>query len=421
MRLKLTPASLKKLAVPATGRVFHWDDTLPGFGVMVTAKGHRSFVVQYRTGRRSYRLTLKPGLTLTDARREAKVVQGRVAKGDNPLAERRKAERAESETLKAIVDEYFRREGGKLRSAAYRRAAFDRLVLPVLGKRQIGDIKRSDIERLLNRIEDESGPAMAHLALAYLSKVMNWHAAKTDDFRSPIVRGMGRIKPGANARDRVLSDDELRTFWRATGEATKHAPAYGHCARFILLTAARRNEAEGMVWPELAGSHKGADWIIPAARMKGGLEHVVPLSTAAAAILDGMPHIGKRGFVFTVGGENALNGWGKFRITLDRLMQVELRKMAEARGEDPAKVTLAPWVWHDLRRTARSLMSRAGVTPDIAERCLAHKIGGIRGTYDRYAYYEEKRHAFAALAALVDRIVNPPAATVVPLHKGAAA
>jgi integrase len=429
MRLKLTPASLKKLAPPATGRVLYWDDALPGFGVMVTTSGHRSFVVQYRTGRRSYRLTLKPGLTLTDARGEAKAIQGRVAKGGNPLEERRKAECAEGETLKAIVDDYFRRDGNKLRSVDYRRAAFDRLILPALGRRQIGDIKRKDIGRVLDKIEDEKGPAMAQLALAYLSRVMNWHASRDDDFRSPIVRGMGRIKPDERARDRVLSDDELRAFWRATdsvcnasGPAAKHAPVYGHCARFILLTATRRNEAAQTVWTEFASGNagngrEGAEWIIPASRMKGGLEHVVPLSPAAASILDALPRIGTRGFVFTIDGANSLNSFSKFKRTIDAMMVAELRKMAEARGEDSARVTLAPWVWHDLRRTARSLMSRAGVTPDIAERCLAHKIGGVRGTYDRYAYYKEKGHAFAALAALVDRILNPPAATVVPLRK----
>jgi hypothetical protein len=62
-------------------------------------------------------------------------------------------------------------------------------------------------------------------------------------------------------------------------------------------------------------------------------------------------------------------------------------------------------------------MSRAGVAPDIAERCLAHTIGGVRGVYDRYAYHKEKKHAFEALAAQVDRIVNPPADVVVPIRR----
>jgi integrase len=104
-------------------------------------------------------------------------------------------------------------------------------------------------------------------------------------------------------------------------------------------------------------------------------------------------------------------------------MIAELRKMAEQRSENPEKITLAHWTFHDLRRTARSLLSRAGIDSDIAERCLAHKIGGVRGVYDRYAYHKEKKRAFEALAALIERIVNPPAANVVtlPTDRGIAA
>ena len=71
------------------------------------------------------------------------------------------------------------------------------------------------------------------------------------------------------------------------------------------------------------------------------------------------------------------------------------------------KAGLSDWTIHDLRRTARSLMSRAGVPTDHAERCLGHAMGGVRGTYDRYAYHSEKLRAFEALAAQIDRITNP--------------
>jgi integrase len=71
---------------------------------------------------------------------------------------------------------------------------------------------------------------------------------------------------------------------------------------------------------------------------------------------------------------------------------------------------------HDLRRTARSLMSRAGVSPDHAERCLGHVIGGVRETYDRHEYHIEKLQAFEALAAQIERIINPPSGDVVPLR-----
>jgi hypothetical protein len=98
-------------------------------------------------------------------------------------------------------------------------------------------------------------------------------------------------------------------------------------------------------------------------------------------------------------------------------MLTELRRAAAERGDDPAKVALANWTIHDLRRTARSLMTRAGVPPDHAERALGHVIGGVRGVYDRHGYREEKRQAFEALAAHVERILNPQP-NVVPLRRG---
>jgi integrase len=75
------------------------------------------------------------------------------------------------------------------------------------------------------------------------------------------------------------------------------------------------------------------------------------------------------------------------------------------------------WRVHDLRRTARTLLSRAGINSDVAERCLGHTIGGVRGIYDRHAFENEMLHAFEALAAQIDRIVNPPANIVTPLRR----
>ena len=59
-------------------------------------------------------------------------------------------------------------------------------------------------------------------------------------------------------------------------------------------------------------------------------------------------------------------------------------------------------------------MSRAGVNADVAERCLGHVIGGVRGIYDRHEYFEEKKRAFELLAGQIERIVNPQA-NVVPM------
>jgi integrase len=382
LRTKLTPSFvLNAVAETGADRTLFWDETLPGFGLMVTKGGHRSYVYQYRAGGRSRRMTFPITLGLDKARREARKAVGGVAGGGDPLGERRKAAAMGENTLQTICEDYLKREGKRLRSRKIIDNSLKRLVYPKLGARQIDGILRSEIVKLLDKIEDKNGPVMADRVLAYVRKVMNWHASRSDDFRSPIVRGMARTKTKERERERVLSDDELRAVWSA---AETFAGPFGRYIRFVLLTATRRNEAADMPDTELLGN----DWIIPAARYKTKLDHVVPLSRAARDLLASIPRIKGVSYFFTT-GSTPIRGFGKFKTAFD-----------EACG-------VTDWTLHDLRRTARSLMSRAGVDSDHAERCLGHVIGGVRGTYDRHAYYDEKKHAFEALAGQIDRILNP--------------
>ena len=169
---------------------------------------------------------------------------------------------------------------------------------------------------------------------------------------------------------------------------------YGALLRFILLTATRRSEAGQMRWAELNGDRT---WIIPAARYKTNLDHVIPLSELALSVL---PERNGE-FVFSKNGQQAIGGYGRHKQAID-----------EASG-------VSEWVVHDLRRTARSLLSRAGVASDHAERCLGHVIGGVRGVYDRHEYFDEKARAFEALATQVQRIVEPQK-NVVAMRRGGA-
>jgi hypothetical protein len=217
MRVKLTPSFVAKAPRPVKGdRCIYWDQGMPGFGLMVTSAGHKSFVVQYRIWRRSCRMHLKGGLSFTDARKEAKALLGKVAKGGDPLGDKRRREAAAENTLQSVCDEYFEQEqrAGQLRTLDERRTVLERLVFPKLGARQIDEIKRTDVVRLLDKIATENGPVMADHTLAYLRRVMNWHASRSDDFRAPIVRGMERTKPAQRRRQRILSDEELRAIWR---------------------------------------------------------------------------------------------------------------------------------------------------------------------------------------------------------------
>jgi integrase len=216
------------------------------------------------------------------------------------------------------------------------------------------------------------------VTLAYISKLMNWHASRHDDFRSPIVRDMGRVKPKERERKRILNDDELRAVWKVAEASTE---PFGRMVRFILLTSARRTEAAAMAWNEL-----NADWTLPAARNKAKVDLVRPLSKEARAVLPAK--VDGCAFVFTTDGATPLSGFSKFKLAFDKACGV------------------TDWTLHDLRRTARSLMSKAHVPADRAERCVGHVIGGVRGVYDKYEYLEEKRDAFNRLTALINSIVK---------------
>jgi integrase len=412
MRVKLTPGFVMAASKPAKGdRIIYWDKERPGFGLMVTAAGHRSYVVQYRDGRLSYRMHLKAGLNLSDARKEAKAIQGAVAKGKNPLKDKRKAAEAATNSFKSICEKYLERDGGmlrdakgnrilnakgkpifkggKVRSADQRAAILDRHVYPRLGAQPIDDIRRTEITRMLDQIADQYGASMADHVLAVVRRVMSWHASRSDDYRSPIVRGMSRTSAQELARKRTLSDDELRAVWKTADDLKT---PFARMLKFILLTGVRRNEAARMDRGEI----DEGGWLIPAARFKGKRDFLVPLSDAALAVLAEMPVIGsiKKGPVFTHDGKRPLSGFGKAKAAFDKDCNVY------------------GWTIHDLRRTARTLMTRAGVDKDHAERCLGHAIGGVRGVYDRHEYYDEKKRAFKILAQQIDRIVRPTANVV---------
>jgi integrase len=379
MRTKLTPAAVRGArAERGADRTIYWDTKTSGFGLQVTAAGHKSFVVQYRAKGRSRRMAIDGVLNLEDARKRARALLGEVAHDRDPLQERRAALSRERDTFGAIAESYFAREGKKLRSSEERRQTLARLVYPVMGGRAVADIRRSDIVRLLDKIEDANGPVMADRTLAYMRKVFNWHAGRSDDFNSPIVRGMARTSGKERARARILTDDEIRAVWKAAD-----AGPFGAFVRFLLLTGARRAEAAELPWDEI----KDGVWLLPTARNKVKQELARPLSAAARKVVGSVPKLGR--YVFTFDGAKPIGGFSKFKARLDVACGV------------------TDWTLHDLRRTARSLLSRAGVASDIAEICLGHVLTGVRGVYDRHEYREEKKRAFEALAAQVARIVDP--------------
>src|SRR5262249_7605037 len=149
---------------------------------------------------------------------------------------------------------------------------------------------------LLDIIEDTNGAAQADMVLAIIRRIMNWFATRDDDFRSPIVKGMARRRPSEHGRERVLNDDELRRVWQA---ADNTEGPFGYYVKFLLLTAARRNEAAHMTWDEVSE----LAWKLPAARNKVKVDLVRPLSAAALTVLANVPPIAGTKYVFSSDGD----------------------------------------------------------------------------------------------------------------------
>jgi integrase len=204
------------------------------------------------------------------------------------------------------------------------------------------------------------------------------------------------------SRDRVLTDDEIRALWAAT--AALNAPRedaifFGPLFRLLLLTGQRPGEVGGMCWSEI--DLDARTWTIPGARTKNGKEHIVHLSAIAVEVL---PRDNEREFIFgSLRGKAPAAGFGRAKARLDAAM-----------GEG-----VPPWVIHDLRRSATTIMARLGIAPHVADKVLNHTAGTIRGVaavYNRFQYLDERRAALEALGRFVESLVRPVPANVVELR-----
>jgi integrase len=387
------------------------DTEVKGFVARRLPSGVVTYGLRYRVAGRQRWLALgiHGRITPDKARKLAKQRVGEVAADRDPAAERQaalvKAMAAKANTVNAVLDAFFDRHvRDKLRTSRAYERVFNVYVRPRLGTKGIHELRRRDIVDMLDAVEDENGPVMADRVLGYVRRALNWYGMRDDTFVPPIVRGMARTSIVERARERVLSDEEIRAVWRT---ADKLATPYTRMLQFALLTATRLREASNMNRGEMNGH---GEWTIPAARHKSKRDFLCPLSQAAQDILSEITVRGSKGWVFTTDGKVPISGFSAWKAAFDQHVLAELRKA------DPAG-KLGRWTTHDLRRTARSLMSRAGCNPDHAERALGHVIGGVRATYDRHEFRAEKARVFEALADQIERILNPSAANVVPLKR----
>jgi integrase len=394
MRKSLTDKGVAALR-PRAARYAHPDPELRGHYIRVQPSGVKSFVA----------VTLDPHgkqvwatlgttdvLTIADARERAREAIRRIRDG-LPAFE---APTAKPETFETVAEQWLKRHvhAKKLRSEHEVRRLLRAHIYPRWGERAFLDIRRSDVAALLDEVEDDHGARQADYVLAIVRGIMNWFATRHDDYVPPIVRGMRRTNPKERARSRTLSDDEIRAVWKAS-EANG---TFGALVRLLLLTAQRREKVVSMRRQDIAID---GTWTIPTEAREKGTPGELVLPEAALAIIRAQPQLGQNPYVLAGRGNGHINGYSKAKRQFDAKLPPGILQ----------------WQLHDLRRSARSLMSRAGVRPEVAERCLGHALQGVEGVYDRHAYRSEKADALKRLAALIDAIVHRRSADVLPMKR----
>ena len=406
MVAKLTPGP-KRRTLP--------DPELRGHYVRVTPAGAKSYVAVARDphGKQVWATVGSTDhFTIADARDTAREAIRRVKCGLPaflPAA-------ARPDSFKAVVENYLVRhvKAKGLRSRAEIERILQHYVSPAWRDREFVGIRRNDVTKLLDTVQDAKGPRQADAVLAIVRGIMNWYAARSDDYISPITRGMRRTDPKDRQRARILEDDELRVVWKVA----KANGTFGALMQLALLTAQRRGKIASLRWADVTVD---GVWNIPTEDRENGNAETLVLPEAALAIIREQRRIGDNPYVFAGRGSHGhFVGFSPCKRAFDRKVTMALREAAAERGDDPETVEPLPrWTLHDLRRTARSLMSRAGVRPDVAERVMGHAIQGVEGVYDRHEYRDEKADALKRLAGLIETILNPPDDNVVSLQRPA--
>lgn len=423
-RVRFTPAVLEMKA-PQKGRVERRDDLSP-LWLRVTATGDRSFAVRVRIGGQTQpaRITYPARAhisTLAAAREWAVKTDEQCRLGIDPREERRAVEASQATQQKEdehhgfekVAEAFLATKGAFKKNArgwkprtrdGYERTINSRLV-PRWEGRTIHSITRDEVADYLTEIADAT-PVAANRVLAVLSALMGWYQTQRGSkFTSPIVRGMSPTEE--TARDRILSDEELRLVWHVAGKTG----TLGGIVRMLLLTGARKGEVAAMRHSQIG---KDGIWTLPGELTKNREPLHLPLSKDAFNVIAAQDRVDEQDIVFSIGGKCEFKNWGHSKADFDKRILRRLKAQARANGDDPSEVRpLLNWRLHDLRRTARSLMARAKVRPDHAERVLNHKIGGVEGTYDRHSYVDEKRDALERLARLLRQIIDGEPAKVV--------
>ena len=389
---KLTPKYIENSIKPKDVRQEIADSQCRGLYLIVQPTGRKAWAVRYRFEGQTRKLTLDAGRTLAEARKAATAALHELERGNDPAALKFEARAAadaaaanrKRDTVEHLASQFIERYAKKkTRENSWKQTehVFNGIVLPAWPGRTVHDIQRRDIRELVEHVA-ENRPVMANRTLAHLSRFFSWLCENDIITSSPCVG----VKPPAkeHARERILSDDEIKTLWRACDTI---GGAAGPAIKLMLLTGQRRGEIIGMRRSEINGNV----WTLLPERTKNKQRHEVPLSAQAVAIIDEMPVI-DGDFVFTSNKARKLGNMSPAKTALDAQMK-----------------TKEAWVFHDLRRTAASGMARLGIALPVIEKVLNHKSGsfkGVVGVYQKHTFMPEMRVAAQRWADHVEGLVS---------------
>jgi integrase len=397
--IRISKRSVDALPIPVSGDAYHWDETLKGFGVRVTPRGVRSYVIQYRLkGRPARRMTL--GMhgspwTPEKARIEAERLLFVVKQGTDPAEE---AKRRVTDARNLAFSDYVNRFADRCLKEEWpdswweAKRTLERHVVPHLKRRAVTEVTAQDVRAVIEPIREKR--ALARKVWAVLSRLLSWAVEEQD--LPPAANPMLGLKPPPKPKDRnrILNEDELIAVWRASFELND---PFGPYVRLLIATLQRRCDVSDADWKEF--DRERLVWINPG-RIKNDAHHLLPLNSVAIAELESLGWR-ERGLLFSTTGKTPISGFSRMKRQLDRhmlpILQELAAKHAAASYQKPELVALEPWTLHDLRRTGSSMLQRLGIPIEVADKCLSHKFGeeakGSRKPYFVWKYEPEKRQA----------------------------
>jgi integrase len=380
------------------------DAVLPGLYLVVQPSGVRSFAVRTRINGKPAKLTIGrwPLMDLASARETARAKLQAVGSGVDPRqAERRakaEARQAEEQTVRAVTEEWFRRDQAGNRDIYRVRRIMDREVLPTLGDMEMVAVRKRDLIILLDRIADRA-PIRANRTLAAVKRLFNW-AASRDLIELNPAAFIEKPAPEIR-RDRVLGDCELAAVWHA---ACRVGGPYGAGILLLTLTGARLSEIFEARWSEI--DEKAGVLRLPAARSKSKEGRSISLSEQADGVLCALPRFAGCDWIITASGQRPFKAVGTSKLRLDAALAGPI----------------SPWRVHDIRRSVATGLQRLGVRLETIEAVLGHRSGsrsGIVGTYQRHRFDAEARQALDLWGRHITRITSGKTAEVIELRNAA--